>query len=98
MANENKIAYEISQETKAIFEQRRSKPIFYIDQIVTSVKKLKEFNEDCKDLQCESEIVDEENGIIHLCEKFSGKLQSIGIEIKSKLRDRRAEMIRLKKK
>ena len=34
--NENKIAYEyeISQELKGIFEQWRSKPIYYVDQIV----------------------------------------------------------------
>ena len=56
--------------------------MYYVEQIVTSVKKLKEFNEDCKDLRCESEVVQEEDGIIFLCEKLSGKLQSVGVDIK----------------
>ena len=50
-------------------------------------KLIKEFNEDCVDLDCKSEVVTEENGIIYLCEKFSGKLQAIELEIKANMKD-----------
>ena len=71
----------------SIFDQWHSRQIYYVDQIVSPVKKIKEFNEDCVDLDCKSEVVTEENGIIYLREKFSGKLQAIELEIKANMKD-----------
>lgn len=62
-----------------------------MEQIVTEAKKLKEFNEDCADLGCRSKICDEEKGIFLMCEKLSGRLQSIGAETKAKVRDSRGD-------
>ena len=42
-------------------------PQSYYGNCYTSVKKLKDFNDDCKDLNCESEVVTEEDGITFLC-------------------------------
>ncbi|MEC8190876.1 MAG: hypothetical protein VX033_06775, partial [Verrucomicrobiota bacterium] len=66
--------------------------IHNVEQIATESKKLKEFNEDCVDLGRRSKMCEEEKGVFLMCEKLSGRLQSIGAEAKSKVRDRRAAL------
>jgi len=90
---DNKVGFEKEREVKSIFNNWKQKKIYNIEQIVVEVKKLKEYNEDCADLGCNNEKCDDENGIIYLCEKMSGKLEAVGSETRAKIRDRRASLM-----
>ena len=89
---DNKVSFEKESEIQSMFNGWRQKQIYHVEQIVVEVKRLKEFNEDCRDLGCEEKKCSDEKGLVYLCEKLSGKLQDLGAETKKKIRDRRAAL------
>ena len=89
---ENKVGFEREREVQNIFEKWKEKKMRHVEQIVTEAKRLKEYNEDCEDLGCQSKKCEEEKGLFLMCEKLSGGLYSVGVETKAKIRDRRAAL------
>ena len=82
---ENKVSFEREIEIQAMLDKWKQKPVYTAEQIVIEVKKLKEFNEDCVDLDCSNKKCDDEKGLICLCEKLSGKFKQLDLRREAKL-------------
>ena len=83
---------DVSWSTLDLSTLPESKLIYNVEKMGVEAKKLKEHNEDCSDLDYPDEKCGDENGLIYLCEKLDGKLQSLGSETRAKIRDRRAAL------